>query len=201
MTVYEGMVNNMEMLENYIRSKGQIIGDDIVKVDMFLNHQVDMNLMNEMGLEFKRLFAHKEITKVLTLEVSGIAIAAMAALHLNVPMVFAKKIASRNTSKDVYESEVYSFTKDTTYTIRVSKEYLSKDDKVLIIDDFLANGKAMLGLIDLTKQAGCEVAGLGIAIEKSFQKGSEMLKDMGYELHSLAIIDSVNDNKITFGKE
>lgn len=191
----------MELLEQMIQEKGKVIGDDIVKVDMFLNHQVDMNLMSEMGLEFKRLFSHKEITKVLTLEVSGIAIAAMAALHLNVPMVFAKKIASRNSSNDVYESEVYSFTKDTTYKIRVSKEYLSKDDKVLIIDDFLANGKAMLGLIDLVNQAGGEVAGLGIAIEKSFQRGSDMLRSMGYELHSLAIIDSVEDGKINFGRE
>lgn len=191
----------MELLENMICEKGEIIDNDIVKIDMFLNHQVDMNLMNEMGLEFKKLFSHKKITKVLTLEVSGIAIAAMTALHLNVPMVFAKKIASRNTDNDVYESEVYSFTKDTTYKIRVSKKYLLPSDKVLIIDDFLANGKAMLGLIDLVNQAGAEISGLGIAVEKSFQKGSAMLREKGYELHSLAIIDSIDNNTITFGHE
>ncbi len=191
----------MKLLEDTIAKCGKVIGDDIVKVDMFLNHQVDMNLLYEMGKEFKRLFSHKEITKVLTLEVSGIAIAAMAALHLNVPMVFAKKTASRNSQGEAYESEVYSFTKDITYKIRVSKDYLLPTDKVLIIDDFLANGKAMLGMIDLVNQAGAEVAGAGIAIEKSFQKGSEMLRHKGFEVHSLAIIDSVCNGKIVFGKE
>lgn len=190
----------MKLLEDKINECGKIIGDDIVKVDMFLNHQVDMNLLNEMGKEFKRLFSHKEITKVLTLEVSGIAIAAMAALHLNVPMVFAKKTASRNSDGEAYESEVYSFTKNKTYTIRAAKDYILPTDKVLIIDDFLANGKAMLGLIDLVEQAGAEVAGAGIAIEKSFQKGSEMLREKGFEVHSLAIIDSVSNGKIVFGK-
>ena len=191
----------MELLEKTISENGKIIGNDIVKVDMFLNHQVDMHLMDEMGKEFAKIFSHKKITKVLTLEVSGIAIAAMTALHLNVPMVFAKKIASRNSSDEVYESEVFSFTKNRTYTIRVSKEYLLKDDSVLIIDDFLANGKAMLGLIDLVHQAGAEVAGAGIAIEKSFQKGGDMLRRKGFEVHSLAIIDSIENGKITFGKE
>lgn len=191
----------MQLLEEMILKNGKVIGDDIVRVDMFLNHQVDMHLMDEMGKEFKRLFSHKKITKVLTLEVSGIPIAAMTALNLGVPMVFAKKMASRNSAGEAYESEVYSFTKNTTYTIRVAKEYLSPDDSVLIIDDFLANGKAMLGLIDLVEQAGAAVAGAGIAIEKSFQKGSDMLRKKGFEVHSLAIIDSVSDGKISFGVE
>lgn len=188
----------MKLLEEKIRTLGKVIGDDIVKVDMFLNHQVDPCLMQEMGKEFKRLFGHLEITKVLTLEVSGIAPSVFAALELGVPLVFAKKTEGRNMADDVYSADVFSFTKNKTYTVRVAKEYLTAQDKVLIIDDFLANGKAMLGMLSLVEQAGAKPQGIGIVIEKGFQKGGAMLRESGIPIQSLAIVESIENGEIRF---
>lgn len=190
----------MKLLEDRIEKCGKLIGSEIVKVDMFLNHQLDIKLLDEMGKEFKRLFADFPINKILTVEVSGIAIACSAAREFDVPVVFAKKSESRNLSDDVYSSEVFSFTKGITYKIRVAKEYLSKDDCVLIIDDFLANGKAAIGLKEICDQAGAKVAGLGIAIEKGFQPGGKILRDMGLNVKSLAIIDKIEDGKVYFSE-
>ncbi|MBQ2967711.1 MAG: xanthine phosphoribosyltransferase [Clostridia bacterium] len=188
----------MKLLEEKIRTLGKVIGDDIVKVDMFLNHQVDPCLMQEMGKEFKRLFGHLEITKVLTLEVSGIAPSVFAALELGVPLVFAKKTEGRNMADDVYSADVFSFTKNKTYTVRVAKEYLTAQDKVLIIDDFLANGKAMLGMLSLVEQAGAKPQGIGVVIEKGFQKGGAMLRESGIPVQSLAIVESIENGEIRF---
>lgn len=188
----------MELLKQKIRENGVFIGTDIVKVDMFLNHMIDIRLLEEMGKEFKRLFNDKNITKILTVEVSGIAIACMAAREFNVPVVFAKKSEAKNLSSDTYCSEVYSFTKNKTYKIRVAKEYLNENDKILIIDDFLANGKALMGLMDIAGQAKAEIAGIGIAIEKGFQPGGKQIRDMGIDLKSLAIIDSIENGQAVF---
>lgn len=189
----------MELLKQKIRENGVFIGTDIVKVDMFLNHMLDIRLLEEMGKEFKRRFESEHITKILTVEVSGIAIACMAAREFDVPVVFAKKTEAKNLSSDTYCSEVYSFTKGKTYKIRVAKEYLNENDNVLIIDDFLANGKALLGLMDIANQAGAKIAGVGIAIEKGFQPGGKQIRDMGINLQSLAIIDSVENGQAVFG--
>ena len=188
----------MDLLKQKIRENGVFIGTDIVKVDMFLNHQIDIRLLEEMGKEFKRLFDGEKITKILTVEVSGIAIACMAAKEFDVPVVFAKKTEAKNLSSNTYCSEVYSFTKDKVYKIRVAKEYLDENDRILIIDDFLANGKAIMGLLDIANQAGAEVAGIGIAIEKGFQPGGKEIRDMGINLKSLAIIDSVENGQAIF---
>lgn len=189
----------MELLKQKIRENGVFIGTDIVKVDMFLNHMLDIRLLEEMGKEFKRRFASEHITKILTVEVSGIAIACMAAREFDVPVVFAKKTEAKNLSSDTYCSEVYSFTKGKTYKIRVAKEYLNESDHILIIDDFLANGKALLGLMDIANQAEAKIAGVGIAIEKGFQPGGKQIRDMGINLQSLAIIDSVENGQAVFG--
>ncbi len=188
----------MELLKQKIRENGVFIGTDIVKVDMFLNHMIDIRLLEEMGKEFKRLFNDINITKILTVEVSGIAIACMAAREFGVPVVFAKKSEAKNLSSDTYCSEVYSFTKNKTYKIRVAKEYLTENDKILIIDDFLANGKALMGLMDIANQAKAEIAGIGIAIEKGFQPGGQTIRDMGINLKSLAVIDSIENGQAVF---
>lgn len=190
----------MKLLEERIQKDGKIIGEDIVKVDMFLNHQIDVALLDEMGKEFKRLFSDKEITKILTIEVSGISIACAAAREFGVPVVFAKKTEAANLSHEVYTSEVFSFTKKKTYTVRVAKEYLHASDKVLIIDDFLASGKAILGLADIVKQAGATVEGVGIVIEKGFQQGKKLLREQGFDVKSLAIIDAIEAGKIYYGE-
>jgi xanthine phosphoribosyltransferase len=181
-----------------IHEKGKIVGDDILKVDMFLNHQIDIGLLNEIGKEFKKRFADEGITKILTVEASGIGIACIAAQYFSVPVVFAKKSGSRNITGDVYTGEVYSFTKEKTYTIRVSKEFLNSDDKILIVDDFLANGKAVMGLMDIVSQAEAKVCGVGIVIEKGFQAGGNYLRSKGVRVESLAIIDSISNGKIIF---
>jgi xanthine phosphoribosyltransferase len=189
----------MEILKDKIRTYGKISGDRIVQVDSFLNHQLDIHLLNEMGKEFRRRFADKEITKILTIETSGIAIASIVAQYFDyVPVVFAKKHAGSNMNQDVYEAKVYSYTKNQEYTIKVSKEFLSPDDKILIIDDFLASGCALLGLIDVMTQSGAEIAGIGIVIEKGFQGGRKLLEDKGLQLESLAVIDSVRDGQVVF---
>lgn len=192
---------NMKLLKERILRTGKVKGENILKVDNFLNHQLDVALFNEMGKEFKKRFATKEVTKILTIEASGIAIACIAAQYFdNVPVLFAKKIAANNLSNEVYESSVYSFTKDKHYKIRVDKNYLQPADKVLIIDDFLANGNAVQGLIELVNLAGAEVVGVGIAIEKGFQKGREVIVNKGIQLESLAIIESLAEGKVTFAE-
>lgn len=191
----------MEKLKQMIIERGEIREGNILKVDSFLNHQLDADFLYEMGEEFHRLFKDQKITKILTIEVSGIAIAIMAALVFKVPVVFAKKTESLNLDKDVYVGQVHSYTKNKDYKIMISKKYLNKDDKLLIIDDFLAEGSAMRGLMDLAVQSGAEVKGIGVVIEKGFQKGGEILRNEGYNLKSLAIIDDMKDGKITFREE
>ena len=173
------------------------MGDSVLKVDSFLNHQIDVALFNEMGKEFKRRFADANITKILTVEASGIAVACIAAQYFgNVPVVFAKKQEASNLSADVYASNVFSFTKNRNYTVRVDKKYLSATDRVLIIDDFLANGNAALGLIDLVQQSGGTVAGIGIVIEKGFKTGRKLLEEKGYRVESLAIVQEIHDGTV-----
>ncbi len=188
----------MDILKQKILQCAQVIDDRIIKVDSFLNHQLDIKLFNEIGKEFKKRFADREITKILTVEASGIALASITAQYFDVPVLFAKKHDASNLGKDTYESDVYSFTKDKSYKIRVSKEYLQPQDKVLIIDDFLAKGNAMAGLIDIVEQAKAEVAGIGIVIEKSAQKGRAMFKEHNSKLESLVIIESMNNGEIIF---
>jgi len=190
--------DKMELLKQRIIKDGKVIGNDILKVDSFLNHQMDVQLFNEMGKEFYKLFADKEITKILTIESSGIGIACIAAQYFNVPVVFAKKSEAKNLDSDAYLSEVFSFTKGKTYTIRVSKNYVNSNDTVLIIDDFLANGKAALGLAEIVEQAGARLGGVGIAIEKGFQDGGKLLRESGINLKSLAIVSRMHDGVISF---
>lgn len=188
----------MELLKQRIINDGTVIGEDVLKVDSFLNHQMDVQLFNEMGKEFYRLFAHNKITKILTIESSGIGIACIAAQYFNVPVVFAKKHEAYNLDSDTYVAEIFSFTKGKTYNVRVSKKYINSNDTVLIIDDFLANGKAVLGLAEIINQAGAKVAGAGIAIEKGFQNGGNLLRESGIDVKSLAVVKSMKDGKVTF---
>lgn len=190
----------MDKLKKMIIEKGEIREGNILKVDSFLNHQLDAEFLYDMGEEMYRLFKDQEITKILTIEVSGIAIAIMAALVFKVPVVFAKKTESLNLDKDLYVGKVFSYTKNKEYNIMISKKYLNSNDKLLIIDDFLAEGNAMKGLIDMAKQSNAEVKGIGIAIEKGFQKGGEYLRKEGYNLKSLAIVDEMKNGSITFRK-
>lgn len=182
----------MNFLEERILKDGIVKEGNVLKVDSFINHQMDIRLINEMGAEFKRRFADKEINKILTIEASGIGIACIAAMHFDVPVVFAKKSKSINIDGDVYMAEVESFTHKTVNKVIVSKKFLSSDDKVLIIDDFLANGKALEGLISIVKEAGATVEGIGIAVEKGFQNGGLIIRNMGYHLESLAIVDGMD---------
>lgn len=182
----------MELLEERIRRDGVVKSEGVLKVDGFLNHQMDINLFNEMGKELKRLFADAPINKILTIEASGIGIAAVVAQHFNVPVVFAKKSQSINLDGDVYSTKIQSFTHQRIYDVIVSKKFLNADDHVLIIDDFLANGCALNGLIDLVEDAGATVEGIGIAVEKGFQPGGDDLRSRGYHLESLAIVQSMN---------
>ena len=182
----------MELLEERIRRDGVVKSEGVLKVDGFLNHQMDINLFNEMGKELKRLFADAPINKILTIEASGIGIAAVVAQHFDVPVVFAKKSQSINLDGDVYSTKIQSFTHQRIYDVIVSKKFLSADDHVLLIDDFLANGCALNGLIDLVEEAGAPVAGIGIAVEKGFQPGGDDLRRRGYHLESLAIVQSMN---------
>ena len=182
----------MELLEERIRRDGVVKSEGVLKVDGFLNHQMDINLFNEMGKELKRLFADAPINKILTIEASGIGIAAVVAQHFGVPVVFAKKSQSINLDGDVYSTKIQSFTHQRIYDVIVSKKFLSADDHVLLIDDFLANGCALNGLIDLVEEAGATVEGIGIAVEKGFQPGGDDLRRRGYHLESLAIVQSMN---------
>ena len=182
----------MELLEERIRRDGVVKSEGVLKVDGFLNHQMDINLFNEMGKELKRLFADAPINKILTIEASGIGIAAVVAQHFDVPVVFAKKSKSINLDGDVYSTKIQSFTHQRIYDVIVSKKFLNADDHVLLIDDFLANGCALNGLIDLVEEAGATVEGIGIAVEKGFQPGGDDLRSRGYRLESLAIVQSMN---------
>ena len=188
----------MKLLEDKIVAEGVAIGTDILKVDMFLNHQLDVNLLDEMGKEFYRLFKDCGATKVVTIESSGIAMAVFAAKYLQLPALFAKKSKHKNVGDDVYSANSYSFTHGKEYTMIVSKKYLNEGDKVLIIDDFLAGGNACNALLDIIDQAGAQVVGIGIGIEKGFQPGGKALRKKGYNIRSLAIVESMNDGNITF---
>lgn len=190
----------MKLLEERIQKDGIVKAGNVLKVDSFLNHQMDIALFNEMGKEFKRLFSDVEVNKIMTIEASGIGIACIAAQYFHVPVVFAKKAQSVNIDGEVYSTKIQSFTHKRVYDVIVSKKYLSPDDKILIIDDFLANGCALEGLIDIVHAAGAQVSGIGIAIEKGFQKGGDMIRSRGLRLESLAIVESMNDQtgEITF---
>lgn len=188
----------MKALEERILRDGQIRPGNILKVDSFLNHQIDISFMNEMGKEFRRVFADKHVTKILTIEASGIAIASITAQYFQVPIVFAKKTKTINLDGSLYTTQVKSYTHRTTYDVVVSKKFLTPDDRVLIIDDFLANGCAARGLIDLVEQAGAVLEGVGIVIEKGFQDGGRELRESGVDVRSLAIIESMSDNNLVF---
>jgi len=187
----------MNFLEERILKDGIVKPGNVLKVDSFLNHQMDIELMDKMGEEFYNRFKHKKITKVLTIEASGIAIACSVARRFAVPMVFAKKSKSINIDGDMYIAEVESFTHKNKNNVIVSKKFLSADDHVLIIDDFLANGCALQGLISITESAGAKVAGLGIAIEKGFQIGGKIIRNLGYQLESLVIVESMDSDNGT----
>lgn len=182
----------MEFLEERIKRDGVVKPGNVLKVDSFLNHQIDVELMDMLGAEFKKHFYKKRITKILTIEASGIGIACLTARYFQVPVLFAKKTQTVVQDDDKYSSEVYSYTHKCSNHVFISKKYLSKDDHVLIIDDFLANGAACVGLIDLVKQAGATLEGVGICIEKGFQDGGQKLRDMGIDVHSLAIVKSMD---------
>lgn len=182
----------MKLLEARIRKDGIVKEGNVLKIDSFLNHQMDVMFFNEMGKEFKRLFEKHDINKILTIEASGIGIAVIVGLHLGVPVVFAKKSQTSNISREVYCSRVHSYTHNVDNNVFVSKQYLNKEDKILIIDDFLANGCALKGLIDIIEQSGGKVEGIGIAVEKGFQSGGDEIRAKGYHLESLAIIESMN---------
>lgn len=188
----------MEELKAKILEKGSVVADGVLKVDSFLNHQIDTNLMINIGKEFAERFKDSKVTRILTLESSGIAPSFMAANELSVPLVFARKRKSLTMTDNLYTSSVYSFTKKETNEIAVSKNYLEKGERILIIDDFLANGQAALGLIDIVEQAGAEVVGVGIVIEKSFQDGRAQLEQKGYRVESLARILSLENGTVTF---
>ncbi len=183
----------MELLEKRIQKDGIVKAGNVLKVDSFLNHQMDMELFNEMGKEFRRIFADRPVNKILTIEASGIGIACIAAQYFQVPVVFAKKAQSINLDGEVYSTKIESFTHKRVYDVIVSKKYLGPEDHVLILDDFLANGCAVNGLIDLIESAGAVVEGIGIVIEKGQQAGGRLLREKGYRGESLAVIERMNE--------
>ena len=183
----------MQLLKDRIRKDGKIKEGNVLKVDSFLNHQMDVKLFQEIGKEFKRRFEGEEITKILTIEASGIGIACVAAEVFDVPVVFAKKTQTKNIAGDVYTTKVESFTHGRVYDIIVSREFLGKGDKVLLIDDLLANGKALEGLAELVKKSGAELVGAGVVIEKGFQVGGDIIRSKGIHLESLAIVESMDE--------
>ncbi len=183
----------MELLEKRIQKDGTVKAGNVLKVDNFLNHQIDIDLLNEIGKEFKRIFADVEITKILTIEASGIAIATIVAQYFNVPVVFAKKAQSVNLDGSVYCTKIESFTHKRVYDVMVAKKFLKPEDKILVVDDFLANGCAVDGLIDLINESGATLQAVGIIIEKGFQDGGKRLRERGIRVESLALIDSMND--------
>ena len=188
----------MQLLKDRILTDGVVKEGNILKVDSFLNHQMDIELFDQMGAEFKKRFADRPINKILTIEASGIGIACVVAQHFGGPVVFAKKTKSINIDGEMYTTKVESFTHKKVYDVILSKKFLGPEDHVLLIDDFLANGCALLGLIDIVKKSGATLEGAGIVIEKGFQSGGQTIRDMGIHLESLAIIDSIADGKLTF---
>lgn len=191
----------MEKLKEKIMAEGQVLSDDVLKVDTFLNHQLDPALMSEIGKEFAKRFKEMGITKIVTIESSGIAPSVMAGLELQIPVLFARKKKSLTLQDDLYTASVYSFTKQEENQICIGRKFLNEQDTVLIIDDFLAKGQAALGLVDLVKQAGAKIAGFGIVIEKEFQDGGDQLRKKGYRVESLARIESLEGGMVTFKKE
>ncbi len=201
--LYKIEESGMELLKERIQKDGRIKGKEILKVDSFLNHQMDIALFEEIGKEFKRRFEDVQVTKLLTIESSGIGIACITARYFKVPVIFAKKNKTKNIAGDVYTSQVESFTHGRVYDIMVAKEFLGKEDKVLLIDDFLANGKALEGLTQIVKESGAELIGAGVVIEKGFQPGGDYLRKKGIRLESLAIIDAMDESSqtITFRRD
>ena len=191
----------MKLLQERIRREGIVRSHDVLIVSHFLNHQLDPQLFLAMAKEWQKRFKGKRIDKIMTIEASGIAIACMTARHFHLPVVFAKKAKSKNIDGDVFTSKVHSYTYGREYDITLAKKFLAPGDRVLILDDFLANGKAMKGLLDICRQAGASVAGIGICIEKGFQPGGAELRAAGYKLASLAIVDSMSDSGLTFREE
>ncbi len=192
----------MQLLEDRIIIDGKVFSGNVLKVDSFLNHQIDVELLDKVGLEIKKLFGDVNVTKVLTIEASGIGVGCMVAKHFNCPLLFAKKSKTLNIKGDVYTSKVESFTHQCTYDIIVSKDFLNENDTVLIVDDFLAKGNALIGLIDIVNQSGANLAGCAIAIEKGYQGGGDKLRAQGIRVESMAIIDEMDDTtgKIIFRK-
>jgi xanthine phosphoribosyltransferase len=188
----------MKVLQERIRQEGLILSDTVLKVDSFLNHQVDTELALQIGQEFKKLFGHQPITKVITIEASGIQFAMATAIALGVPFIYAKKKKAVTLSEAVYSAPVHSFTRQEDYLVSVSQKYLGPKDKVLIVDDFLATGAALVGLVDIVKEAGAELLGVGCVIEKSFQEGRSLLENRGIEVHALARIASMSPGEIHF---
>ena len=188
----------MESLKNRILKDGRVVSNEILKVDSFLNHQMDPNLMRDIGIEFEKIFKNEKIDKIFTIEASGIAVAIMTAYAVGVPSVFAKKKKPSTMDSKIITSKVYSFTKNTFYEIIVSGEFIKKGEKVLIVDDFLAHGNASIALAELVEGAGAEVVGIGIVIEKGFQNGRKLLEEKGYRVESLAVIKKLEDGKVYF---
>ena len=191
----------MRLLQERIRRDGKVLPGNIVKVDGFLNHRVDTALLREIAHEFKRLFPTEGLTAVLTVEASGIPLATICAEEIGVPLVFAKKAKSDNIEGGLYQSEIFSYTYKKKVTLLVSRQWLGRDDRVLIVDDFLANGEALRGLVEIVGQAGAELVGIGVAVEKGFQPGGRRLRESGYNLKSLAIIDAADENGFVFREE
>ena len=191
----------MKLLKDKIVKEGKILPGNIVKVDGFLNHRIDIHMMEEIAKEFKRRFGDQEITMILTAEASGIALGTITAKEFGVPMVFAKKAKSDNIEGGLYASDIFSYTYKKKVTLLVSKDWITKDDKVLIVDDFMANGEAMRGLCDIVREAGAELVGIGVAVEKGFQHGGDRIREAGINIQSLAIIDQADENGFVFREE
>lgn len=190
----------MKALEEKILTEGKVLPGNILKVGSFLNHRLDVDFIMEMGKEIARIFSDTKVTNILTIETSGIPIAVAAAAAMHIPVVFAKKNKSGNLDGELYKTVVHSYTHGTDYNVVVSREYISESDTVLIVDDFLANGKALEGLIDIVNQAGATLAGCSCAIEKGFQQGGDILRSKGVRVESLAIVESMDENSVTFRK-
>ncbi len=191
----------MELLKQRILEEGRAAEGGVLKVDSFLNHQMDISLLNAIGKEFSHRFAEEEITKLLTIEASGIGIAAITAQHFgNVPVVFAKKTKSRNLDGELYTAQVHSFTRGSTYEIQVSQKYLKPQDRVLIVDDFLAKGQALEGLLKIVGESGAKLIGCGIVIEKGFQDGGKRLREKGIRIESLAVVSDIAEDKVIFAE-
>ena len=188
----------MQLLKDKILAEGQVIDRETLKVDQFLNHQIDVDFLNKVVQEFHRLFKEISVTKILTVEASGIAVACATAQYFNVPVIFAKKGLPKNIDGQTFSSQIYSFTHNRDYNIRVAKGLLSEEDRILIIDDFLANGSAVKGLIEIVRQSGAEITGVGIVIEKGFQEGGTLLRGAGLNLKSLVMLESMEAGEIVF---